>query len=213
MISCENYINSTPFIEATQGRYLFNSNEIIEVKFKSGQMLIKWRNQDLEPVRLTDSSFYLSKMNEKLIFVSKPKMHIELAPKREHKGKKFIFPKLKDGEKIPCEHFKDKAYEKALAGYIAIQKKDSLDQNIRQRTLKTIGYSYLQKKQFEEAKEIFKINIALYPKSSDVYYCMGNAYKAEKDTVKALEYFKKSLDINPENRSSKRKVEQLTKEE
>ena len=50
-------------------------------------MLIKWRNQDLEPVRLTDSSFYLSKMNEKLIFVSKPKMHIELAPKREHKAK------------------------------------------------------------------------------------------------------------------------------
>ena len=211
LISCGNSTNSSEFMEATEGRYLFNSDETLEVYYTDGVMNVKWRDQDMKPIKANDSSFYLKEMNEKLVFVSSPEMHIELAPKREHEGEEFSFIKLKKGEKTPTEYFRNKEYEKALQGYLSIQKKDSLDRNIRQWTLNRLGYDYLREKKYDEAKEMFKINIALYPKSSNTYDSMGDAYLEEKDTIKALEFYKKALSINPENRSSKRHVERLTK--
>lgn len=211
LISCGNSKNSAEFIEAAEGRYLFNSDETIEVYFTDGVLNVKWRGKDMTPIKASDSSFYVKDMNEKLVFISKPEMHIELAPKREHDGQKYTFTKLKKGQKTPAEYFKNGEYEKALQGYLAIQKKDSLDRNIRQWTLNSLGYDYLRENKYAEAKEIFKINIALYPKSSNTYDSMGDAYLREKDTVNALVYYKKALSINPENRSSKRQVERLTK--
>jgi len=60
-----------------------------------------------------------------------------------------------------------------------------------------------------EAKELFLINIALYPQKSLVYDSMGDAFKKENDTVKAIEYYKKSLVINPENRNSLKNLKKL----
>ena len=62
----------------------------------------------------------------------------------------------------------------------------------------------------EEAKEMFKINIALYPHKSNVYDSMGDAYRKENDTVNAIKYYKKALSINPENRGAKRNLKKLT---
>lgn len=87
----------------------------------------------------------------------------------------------------------------------------TIDRSIRQWTLNRLGYDYIRKGKKEEAKAIFEINIALYPKSSNTYDSMGDFYRGEKDTIKAIEFYKKALAINPENRGSKRRLEQLTK--
>lgn len=212
LISCGDSKNSADFIASTEGRYLFNSDETIEVYFEESVMKVKWRGKDMKPIKASDNSFYLKEMNEKLVFVSEPTMHIELAPKREHEGQKFSYSKLNKGEKTPSEYFKNKEYQKALDGYLAIQKRDSLDPTINEWVLNRLGYRYLNNNKHEEAIEIFKINIALYPKGSNVYDSMGDAYNRAKDTAKAIEFYKKSLDINPENRGSKRSLKKLTKE-
>ena len=211
LVSCGNSTNSAEFVEATQGRYLFNSDETIEVYYTENVLNIKWRGKDITPIKASDSSFYVKDMNEKLIFVAKPEIHIELAPKREHDGKIYHFTKLGVEKKTPAEYFKNKEYEKAKDGYLAIQRKDSADRNISQRAINQLGYKFMREKKYEEAKEIFRINIALYPNSSKSYDSMGDAYLKEKDTTKALEYYKKALSINPENRGSKANVERLTK--
>ena len=68
---------------------------------------------------------------------------------------------------------------------------------------------YIRANKIVEAKELILINIALYPQKSLVYDSMGDAFKKENDTVKAIEYYKKSLVINPENRNSLRNLEKL----
>ena len=211
LISCGNSKNSPEFIKITEGRYLFNSNETLEVYFEEDVLKVKWRGQDMTPIKANDSSFYLKEMNEKLVFISKPEMHIELAEKREHEGEKFNFSKLSEGIKTPLEYFKNKEYEKALEAYLAVQKKDSLDPTIREWSINQTGYQYLRSNKFEEAKEIFKINIALYPHKSNVYDSMGDVFTREKDTVKAIEYYQKSLAINPENRGALRNLKKLKK--
>lgn len=209
--ACTSSKNSQEFIGETEGKYLFNSDESIEVYFIDSEMKVKWRGNDMTTIKANDSSFYLKEMNEKLVFISTPEMHIELAPKREHEGKKYYFSKLKKGEKTPREYFEDGDYEKAKQGYLAIQQKDSLDRSIRQWTINRMGYEYMRKGKKEQAKAIFEINISLYPKSSNTYDSMGDYYRGEKDTLKAIEFYKKALAINPENRGSKRRLNQLTK--
>lgn len=209
--SCTSSKNSPEFISETEGRYLFNSDETIEVYFEESILKVKWRDQDMTPIKANDSSFYLKEMNEKLIFVSHPKKHIKLATKREHEGKEYIFDKLAKGQKTPSEYFESGDFEKAKEGYLTIQQKDSLDRSIRQSTLNRKGYDLMNRGKKEEAKAIFEINIALYPKSSNPYDSMGDFYRNENDTVKAIEFYKKALAINPENRSSKRYLERLSK--
>jgi len=211
LISCNNSKNSQEFINTNKGKYIFNSNETLEVYFIDDILNITWRDKNMTPVKANDSSFYVKEMNEKLIFISLPEIHIELAEKREHKGEKFYFRKLAQGEKTAFEYFKNKEFENSLNAYILIQEKDSLDPVISQSRLNRMGYEYLRANKFSEARELFKINIALYPNKSNVYDSMGDAFKKEKDTLKAIEYYKKSLAINPENRNSLRNLKKLKK--
>ncbi|CAM1347581.1 tetratricopeptide repeat protein [Tenacibaculum crassostreae] len=210
--SCTTNKNSADFIEKASGRYYFNADEVIEVTFVEDILFVKWRNQDLEPLKVNDSSFYVKELNEKMIFNTKENK-IELAEKREHEGEKYVFKKLKAGEKTPSEHLAEGNFEAALQGYKAIKEKDSLDPVIRERNLNRLGYQYLRDNQYENALEVFKINIELYPNSSNTYDSTGDAYAKMKDTTMAIEYYKKALAINPENRSSKRAIEKLRSKE
>ena len=211
LISCSNSKNTSEFIKTVEGRYLFNSNETLEVYFIEDVLKINWRDKNMTPVKANDSSFYLKEMNEKLIFISTPDAHIELAEKREHEGEKFYFIKLTAGEKTALEYFKNKEYTKSLNAYKALQKKDSLDPTIQEWDLNRTGYKYLKANEFEKAKAIFKINIALYPEKSNVYDSMGDAFKKENDSLKAIEYYEKSIAINPENRNSVKNLKKLKK--
>ena len=208
-ISCNNSRNTQEFMSISKGKYLFNSNESIEVYFKDDILKLTWRGKNLTPIKVNDSSFYVKEMNEKLIFISIPEIYIELEEKREHKGEKFYFKKLSQGENTAFEYFKNEEYTKALNAYIKIQQNDSLDLTIDLYRLNRMGYNYMRVNKISQAKEIFKINIVLYPKNSLVYDSMGDAFKKEKDTLKAIEFYKKSLAINPENKNSLKNLKKL----
>ena len=91
LTSCNNSKNSQEFINTTKGKYLFNSNETLEVYFIDDILKITWRGKDMTPVKANDSSFYVKEMNEKLIFISLPEIHIELAEKKRTQGRKILF--------------------------------------------------------------------------------------------------------------------------
>ena len=210
--SCTSQKNSENFISTTEGRYLFNDNEVIEIYFKDQVLHAKWRgNDDIELLKVNDSSFYMKELNEKMLFVNQPEMHIELVPKTEHKGVIYHFKKMNNDEKTPNEYFEAKEFDKALEAFILIQKKDSLNPVIKEYRLNSLGYNYIKKKNFETAIEVFKINVVLYPKSSNVYDSLGDAYLKIKDTTNAIDSYKNALSINPENRSSKRMLKKITK--
>lgn len=209
--SCTSSSNSDQFVAEATGRYLFNANEILEVYFKENVMYMKWRsNDELTPLKVNDSTFYLAELNEKMIF-NTSKQVINLAPKKEHEGVIYKFDKLEKGEKIPSEYIAEKDFENALKAYQKIQAKDSLNPIINQRVINRLGRTYLRDRDYETALGIFKINMALYPKSSNTYDSTADAYLRMKDTTQAITYYKKALAINPENRSSQRQLEKITK--
>ncbi|MFY7669862.1 tetratricopeptide repeat protein [Tenacibaculum sp. MEBiC06402] len=207
--NCTSEKNSQEFIENASGRYFFNADEVIEVIFKEQELFLNWRNTDLKPLKVNDSVFYVRELNEKLIFNTESNK-ITLAEKREHKGEKYTFFKLKAGQKTPSEYLAENNYNLALEGYKQIKERDSLNPIIRQRTLNRAGYRFIRNNELEKAVNIFKINTELYPNSSNTFDSLGDAYLKIKDTVNAIESYKKALSINPENRSSKRNLQKIT---
>lgn len=198
-------------MNATSGRYLFNANEVLEIYFEDAEMHAKWRGiDDIELLKVNDSSFYMKELNEKMIFVDKPEVHIELAPKTEHEGIKYYFRKMEKDEKTANEYFIAKEYDKAKSAYLNIQKRDSLNLFIKERRINSIGYEFIREDKIQKAIEIFKINVALYPKSSNTYDSLGDAYLSAKDTLNALDNYKKALAINPEKSNAKNAYEKLT---
>ncbi len=73
-----------------------------------------------------------------------------------------------------------------------------------------MGYQALGQKQYKKAEGFFKMNVANYPESFNVYDSYGDYFLAKKDTTSAIEQFKKTLAIK-EVAETRKKLEELTK--
>lgn len=70
------------------------------------------------------------------------------------------------------------------------------------------GYLLLQQGHTKEAVEVFKLNVALYPKSANTYDSLAEAYEAAGERALAVKNYKHSLELNPKNANA---VEHLKK--
>jgi predicted alpha/beta superfamily hydrolase len=62
-----------------------------------------------------------------------------------------------------------------------------------------MGYNLMNQQKLEEAIEIFKLNVKLYPDSWNVYDSLGEAYMKIGDRELAIKNLKKSIELNPQN--------------
>lgn len=65
----------------------------------------------------------------------------------------------------------------------------------------------------EESKEILNYILTKYPESLNAIWRLANIYREEGDTLKAIEFYKKSIEINPDMVPAKRWLEALEKKE
>lgn len=215
LFGCSGNSNNPEFIKKTSGRYLYNSDEVVKVYFEENEMYLAWRGANkIKPLKVDDATFFVKEMNEKIQFLTNPDnktFYMVLVPKEENKPIVYNFRKLKDDEIIPSEYLENKEFDKALEGYLAIKKKDSLDSSIDEKYLNSLGYKALREKNFEMSKAVFKINAALYPNSSNVYDSLGEAYLKSGDTLKAIENYQKSLRLDSGNFRAKQQLKKLEK--
>jgi hypothetical protein len=72
----------------------------------------------------------------------------------------------------------------------------------------SLGYAFLQKKQYDKSYRFFSMNVNNYPDSFNVYDSMGDFYEAKGDKQKAKDNFEKALSIrdNPGTREKLKKM-------
>ena len=68
--------------------------------------------------------------------------------------------------------------------------------------INSLGYYYLRRKQFEVAKAVFLLNIKEYPSSANVYDSYAEALMENGEKTAAIDYYKKSLGLNPGNQNA-----------
>jgi Beta-lactamase class C and other penicillin binding proteins len=79
---------------------------------------------------------------------------------------------------------------------------------LNENQLNTLGYWLKGKNRLKEAIEIFKINTDQFPNSSNAFDSLGEAYMELGDKELAVKFYKKSLELNPDNTNA---VEMLKK--
>jgi len=71
-----------------------------------------------------------------------------------------------------------------------------------------MGYQALSMNQMKKAERLFSMNVRNFPNSGNAYDSMGDYFKSAGDKKKAIEYYKRSLQIAP-NPFSEEKIKQL----
>ncbi len=82
-----------------------------------------------------------------------------------------------------------------------------------ERQVNSVGYELLGKKSFDQAIEVFKLNVEAYPDSWNAYDSLAEAYTARHDAAKgdlqlAQQNYQKSLKLNPHNARAAAALEQ-----
>jgi hypothetical protein len=75
--------------------------------------------------------------------------------------------------------------------------------NANENDINTLGYQFLFAGKIDNAIEIFKKNVEMYPDSWNVYDSLAECYAAAKDNEHAIEYYTKALENAPENQKQR----------
>jgi glyoxylase-like metal-dependent hydrolase (beta-lactamase superfamily II) len=75
--------------------------------------------------------------------------------------------------------------------------------------LNLLGYRYLGQEQVDEAKTVFELNVELYPESWNVYDSLAEATMAGGDLERAVELYRRSLELNPDNDNGRTMLERI----
>ena len=78
--------------------------------------------------------------------------------------------------------------------------------------LNRLGYRLLSTRKVAEAIEIFKLNVEIFPQASNVYDSLGEAYMLHGDKELAIANYKRSLELDPQNKNATAKLTTLTTE-
>lgn len=71
--------------------------------------------------------------------------------------------------------------------------------DISEGFINSTGYRLMGQNKLADAIRIFQLNVALYPRSWNVYDSLGEAYMNQGDKELAIENYEKSLELNPQN--------------
>ena len=94
--------------------------------------------------------------------------------------------------------------------YISVSEHYGYEVLPNEQLMNTLGYQFIQVHKMDLAFACFDLNIKNFPKSTNVYDSMGDYYVAQDDKAKAIEHFKKALEIE-EVSYTREKLDELQK--
>jgi glyoxylase-like metal-dependent hydrolase (beta-lactamase superfamily II) len=97
----------------------------------------------------------------------------------------------------------DGADEAAVREVVADRDSESPGYFFVESEINGYGYAFLQRDMVDEAVELFRINVELFPDSWNCYDSLGEALLRAGDTAEAVAMYEKSLILNPDNDNGK----------
>ncbi|HEY8561119.1 MAG TPA: serine hydrolase [Pyrinomonadaceae bacterium] len=98
--------------------------------------------------------------------------------------------------------------EKALADYRK-RRAASAAEKLNEARVNSLGYDLLRARKTAEAIAVFRLNAEDFPASANVWDSLAEAYMINGDIEKAIENYKKSLALNPNNKGAAERIKQL----
>jgi CubicO group peptidase (beta-lactamase class C family) len=93
----------------------------------------------------------------------------------------------------------EKNLASAVAEYRKLKAENSPTFDFSETELNTLGYELLGMKRTKDAIEIFKLNVEMFPTSSNPYDSLAETYLADNQKDLALANYKKAAELDPKN--------------
>jgi hypothetical protein len=119
---------------------------------------------------------------------------------------------IKPDIEVPQEKAYDTAYKLAVKNLLTKTKTPEEKRRL-ESDINIGGYRLLDRKKVKEAIKIFEMNVELFPESFNVYDSLAEAYMTDNNKELAIKYYKKSLELNPENENAKKFFKEQEAEE
>ncbi len=123
----------------------------------------------------------------------------------------YDLPRMPIAEEL-AKTIKDKGIEAGLAQYHELKANQKTVYDFSEPELNRLGYQLLQSGKLKEAIEIFALNVEQYPEAFNTYDSLGEAYMNAGDTRLAIQNYKKSLELNPQNSNAKDMLARLERD-
>ncbi len=115
-----------------------------------------------------------------------------------------------------CEPLTQTILEKGIAGtveqYRLLRERAPKGYDFSERELNRLGYELLDRGMVEEAIAIFTLNAEAYPDSANAYDSLGEACVRNGDARRGVEYYRKSLELDPDNENARAWLEKLAEQ-
>jgi tetratricopeptide (TPR) repeat protein len=76
-------------------------------------------------------------------------------------------------------------------------------------SINDLGYKLINSERFKESIEVLKLNVEVFPESANAYDSLAEAYMQSGDDANAIKFYRKSLELNPENNNAKEMLKTL----
>jgi hypothetical protein len=154
---------------------------------------------------------YLKKENEALSDLLKK-------AQKQDAEKRLLLIEEKKGGKVPLSEAAlvhliiEKGIQKAMALIEKTKAANPEEVIIKENVLNWLGYHFLYWwGREDEAVEVFKLNVSLFPKSANAYDSLGEAYLILGNQPKAVKCYEKSLNLDPNNKNAEAVLKRLKK--
>lgn len=88
-----------------------------------------------------------------------------------------------------------------------------LDPGVLERSNNSKGYALMEKGDWDRSHRVFVLNTLLFPGSSNTWDSLGEWCYGMKRLDLSLQYYKKSLELNPDNENAKQMIERIRGEQ
>ena len=200
------------YIAEISGRYFISGNRRIEVYSIENQMIAKELGEEpSELIKISDSTYV--RRDTELLFQFKPDLQNKTMNMSildaNNKTVVATFNRMDKDKELPIELLFEGNFNQSLEAYQALMKEDSKDPTINEDNLNGLGYRFLSNNQMKIGQDVLKVNMMLYPDSFNVYDSYAEACMKLGEIDLAIENYKKSIKLNPDNNNAKEKLKQL----
>jgi tetratricopeptide (TPR) repeat protein len=120
----------------------------------------------------------------------------------------YTLPKQSVGELL-SKTILEKGIDAGLQQYRDLKASQPNAYDWSEAELNTLGYQLLGMKKGREAIEILKLNAQTYPQAFNTYDSLAEAYMMNGDKEQALINYRKSLELNPQNKNAVEMMKRL----
>lgn len=204
-----------------EGRYQVNSDRVANIKVEDGKLIAyPTGERKFEMLPISETTFVRREAPLKFTFVrtatgapvagnGEANAATVSAIQVQGPGGASQAKRLNADTFVPFELLLAGKLDEAMAGYRRLKKDTPADPMVSEQRLNTLGYTFMRQKKMAEAIAVFKVNVELYPDSWNTYDSLGEAYMNNGDKDLAIENYKKSLQLNPQNNNGAETLKKL----